>query len=45
MIDPNLPIETELRLDHVRRGVKHLSREELEEQLIETTRTMVKLTH
>ena len=45
MIDPNLPLETELRLDNLRRHLGELSREELEENLYETTRQMVRLTH
>ena len=45
MIDPNLPLETELRLDTMRRGLKDFTREELEENLYETTRQMVRLTH
>jgi hypothetical protein len=39
-----LPIEKQLRLEHIRRGLKDLSREELEEMLMETTEALVKLT-
>lgn len=39
-----LPIEKQLRLEHIRRGLKELSREELEEMLMETTEALVKLT-
>ncbi len=40
----DLPIEKQLRLEHIRRGLKDLSREELEEMLMETTEALVKLT-
>jgi hypothetical protein len=39
-----LPIEKQLRLEHIRRGLKELSREELEQMLMETTEALVKLT-
>jgi hypothetical protein len=40
----DLPIEKELRLENIRRGLKNLSREELEEMLMGTTEALVKLT-
>jgi hypothetical protein len=39
-----LPIEKQLRLEHIRRGLKDLSRDELEEMLMQTTEALVKLT-
>ena len=39
-----LPIEKQLRLESIRRGLKQLSREELELMLMETTEALVKLT-
>ena len=39
-----LPIEKLLRLENIRRGLKDLSRDELEEMLMETTEALVKLT-
>jgi hypothetical protein len=39
-----LPIEKQLRLENIRRGLKELSREELEEMLMQTTEALVKLT-
>lgn len=39
-----LPIEKQLRLENIRRGLKDLSREELEEMLMETTHALVQLT-
>ena len=40
----DLPIEKQLRLENIRRGLKDLSREELEEMLMQTTEALVKLT-
>jgi hypothetical protein len=37
-------MEKQLRLEHIRRGLKDLSREELEQMLMETTEALVKLT-
>jgi hypothetical protein len=39
-----LPIEKQLRIETLRRALKELSRDELEEMLIETTTALVKLT-
>jgi hypothetical protein len=39
-----LPIEKQLRLEKIRRGLKELSREELEDMLMQTTEALVKLT-
>jgi hypothetical protein len=39
-----LPIEKQLRLENIRRGLKELSREELEEMMMQTTEALVKLT-
>ena len=39
-----LPIEKQLRLENIRRGLKELSRDELELMLMETTEALVKLT-
>lgn len=39
-----LPIEKQLRLEHIRRGLKELSRDELELMLMETTEALVQLT-
>jgi hypothetical protein len=39
-----LPIEKQLRIETLRRALKELPRDELEEMLIETTTALVKLT-
>jgi hypothetical protein len=39
-----LPIEKQLRLENIRRGLKELPREELEDMLMQTTEALVKLT-
>jgi hypothetical protein len=39
-----LPIEKQLRLEKIRRGLKDLSREELEEMFMQTTKALVGLT-
>lgn len=40
----DLPFEKQLRLENIRRNLKDLSREELEEMLMQTTTALVKLT-
>jgi hypothetical protein len=40
-----LPIEKQLRLENIRRGLKNIPREDLEELLMQTTEALVKLTH
>jgi hypothetical protein len=40
-----LPIEKQLRLENIRRGLKDIPREDLEEMLMQTTEALVKLTH
>lgn len=40
----DLPIEKQLRLENIRRGLKDISREELEDMLMQTTEALVKLT-
>lgn len=40
----DLSIEKQLRLENIRRNLKELSREELEEMLMQTTEALVKLT-
>lgn len=44
MTDEDLPFEKQLRLENIRRGLKDLSREELEDMLMQTTEALVKLT-
>jgi hypothetical protein len=47
-LDPSfmeLPIEKQLRLENIRRRLKDLSREELEDMLMQTTEALVKLTN
>lgn len=39
-----LPLEKQLRLEKIRRNLKELSREELEEMLMQTTTALVTLT-
>ena len=39
-----LPIEKQLRLENIRRGLKELSREELEDMFMQTTEALVQLT-
>jgi hypothetical protein len=39
-----LPIEKQLRLENIRRGLKELSREELEDTFMQTAEALVKLT-
>jgi|LakMenEpi03Aug12_release.lakeMendotaPanAssembly.Ray.scaffolds.fasta_scaffold784315_2 hypothetical protein len=41
----DLPYEKQLRLENIRRGLKDIPREELEEMLMQTTEALVKLTH
>jgi hypothetical protein len=40
----DLPIEKQLRLEKIRRGLKDLSRQELEDMCMQTTEALVKLT-
>lgn len=40
----DLPLEKKLRLENIRRGLKDLSRDELEEMLMQTTEALVVLT-
>jgi len=40
----DLPLEKKLRLENIRRGLKDLSRDELEEMLMQTTEALVTLT-
>ena len=40
----DLPFEKQLRLENIRRNLKKLSREELEDMLMQTTEALVKLT-
>jgi len=40
----DLPIEKQLRLENIRRGLKNMSRDELEDMLMQTTEALVKLT-
>ena len=41
----DLPYEKQLRLEKIRRNLKELSREELEDMLMQTTEALVKLTN
>lgn len=40
----DLPIEKQLRLEKIRRGLKDMSREELEDMFMQTTEALIKLT-
>lgn len=45
MIDPELPLEKQLRIDNIRRQLPEMSRDELEEYLVACMTQMVRLTH
>ena len=41
----DLPVEKQLRLENIRRSLPEMSRQDLEEMLMLTTETLVRVTH